>query len=257
MHTAEARVLVNPLSVQKSFARLAEHSARVLDVSYIRAVIEAEGAFGELQEGQALALAFDLDRSRFSLEVTVRGRGPGWVRVDFPKLVPSVRAHLRSFLSPRRIGESILEDWQSGAVKHFHGLNESELWTDGNEGVLFTYLDQDDPESQFLFRVREARGPLAVGKVLRKEYMELSSIDADLKLLPLTDSEVYRKLGECRDIVTNFRPTVPAEYALKQRMLKTLSEHLYSTSRRVEMLPSKAARQNAVRTSSEEATPSV
>ncbi|MBY0370039.1 hypothetical protein K2X33_05090 [bacterium] len=247
MQNADGRLLVNPLSVQKSFVKLGDVSAHVLDISYIRAVVEAEGPFHDLAEGQTLAVQFELDRSRFSVEVTVRGRGPGWVRLDFPKLVPSVRAHLRSFLSPRKIGESIVEDWRSGALKHFHGLNESELWTDGADGVLFTYLDQDDPQSQFLIRVREARGPLCVGKVLRRDYMELSSIDAELQLLPLTDSEVYRKLGECRDIVTNFRPSVPAEYTLKQKMLKTLSEHLYSTSRRVEMLPNRPAAQPAPR----------
>ncbi len=212
----------------------------MLDISYIRAVVEPEGPFGELTEGQSLLVAFELDRSRFSVNVTVRGKGAGWVRLDFPRLVPSVRAHLRSFLSPRKMGESILEDWKSGSLRHFHGLNESELWMDDTDGVLFTYLDQEDPESQFLIRVREARGPLSVGKVKRSDYMELSAIDGALTLQPLTDSEAYRKLSECRDIVTNFRPSIPTEYALKQRMLKIISETLYSTSRRVEMLPPRA-----------------
>jgi hypothetical protein len=215
--------------------------APVLDVSYIRAVVESEGNFSDVAEGETLPVSFELDRSRFSLEVTVRGRGAGWVRLDFPRLVPSVRAHLRSFLCPRKIGESIVEDWKSGGLRHFHGLNESELWMDGAEGVLFTYLDQEDPESQFLIRIQESRGPLSVGKVRRKDYMELSSIDGEITLQPLTDSEVYRKLGECRDIVTNFRPSIPAEYSLKQRMLKTISETLYSTSRRVEMLPPRSS----------------
>ncbi len=247
MQSAEGRVLVNPVSVQKSFVKLGEALVRVLDISYIRAVVDADGPFGQLPEGSTAVVQFELERSRFSLEVTIRAHGPGWVRLDFPKLVPSVRAHLRSFLSPRKIGESIVEDWREGSLRHFHGLNESELWTDDSEAVLFTYLDQDAPESQFLIRVREARGPLSVGKILRKHYMELSSIEGELVLQPLTDSEAYRKLSECRDIVTNFRPSIPAEYALKQRMLKIISETLYSTSRRVEMLPSRPSPQPSVR----------
>jgi hypothetical protein len=237
MQPAGERLLVNPVSVQKTFVKLGEASVRVLDVSYIRAVVEAGGPFSDLPEGHVEVVTFELDRAKFSLEVTVRGRGEDWVRLDFPKLVPSVRAHLRSFLSPRKIGESILEDWRSGNLRHFHGLNESELWMDDADAVLFTYLDQDDPESQFLIRVREPRGPLAVGKIRRRDYMELTGIEGELALQPLSDSEVYRKLGECRDVVTNFRPSIPADYALKQRMLKIISETLYSTSRRVEMLP--------------------
>lgn len=245
MSQTEERLLVNPVSMAKSFAKLGEGQARVLDVSYIRAVVESTGPFSDLAEGQALKVDFELERSKFPMEVVVRGHGEGWVRLDFPKLVPSVRAGLRSFLSPRKIGESLVEDWTSGKLRHFHGLNESELWTDDSEAVLFTYLDQDDPQSQFLIRLKEARGPLSVGKIKRTDYMELSSLDAELVLQPLSDSEVYRKLGECRDIVTNFRPSMPAEYALKQRLLKTLSEHLYSTSRRVEMLPPRPATPSA------------
>lgn len=240
MQSSDGRLLVNPVSVQNCIVKHGEDKSRVLDISYIRAVVEPEGPFGELTEGQSLLVSFELDRSRFSVTVTVRGKGAGWVRLDFPRLVPSVRAHLRSFLSPRKMGESIVEDWKSGTLRHFHGLNESELWMDDADGVLFTYLDQEDPESQFLIRVREARGPLSVGKVKRSDYMELSAIDGALTLQPLTDSEAYRKLSECRDIVTNFRPSIPTEYALKQRMLKIISETLYSTSRRVEMLPPRA-----------------
>ena len=241
MQAPEGRLLVNPVSVQKCFVKWENSIARVLDVSYLRAVVESEGPFADSAEGESIPVLFELERSHFSVTVTVRGRGPGWVRLDFPKLVPSVRAHLRSFMTPRKIGESIVEDWKSGNLRHFHGLNESELWMDGADGVLFTYLDQEDPQSQFLIRIRESRGPLSVGKVRRKDYMELSSIDAEIALQPLTDSETYRKLGECRDIVTNFRPSIPPEYALKQRMLKTISETLYSTSRRVEMLPPRSS----------------
>ncbi len=237
MQTIPGRVLVNPVSIQKCWVKNGEAATRVLDVSYIRAVVESEGAFALMQEGQVVVLDFELERSKFTLDATVKGQGDGWVRLDFSRLVPSVRAHLRSFLSPRKIGESIIQDWKDGGIRHFHGLNESELWVDDSDAVLFTYLDQEDPTSQFLIRVKEARGPLSVGKIRRQDYMELSAIHGDLALQPLNDKETYRKLGECRDIVTNFRPSVSADYALKQRMLKIISETLYSTSRRVEMLP--------------------
>jgi hypothetical protein len=250
MQSSDGRLLVNPVSVQKCFVKHGDSSSRVLDISYIRAVVEPEGVFGTLAEGESVEASFELDRSRFTVQVTVRGKGASWVRLDFPKLVPSVRAHLRSFLSPRKIGESILEDWKSGTLRHFHGLNESELWMDDSDGVLFTYLDQEDPESQFLIRVREARGPLSVGKVKRSDYMELSAIDGNLSLQPLSDSEAYRKLSECRDTVTNFRPSIASEYALKQRMLKIISETLYSTSRRVEMIPPKTAAPQSTASSS-------
>lgn len=240
MQNSEGRLLVNPVSVLKAVVRLGEQAAQVLDVSYIRAVVEAKGPFENLPDGEVVAVHFELDRAKFAIQVTVRGRGEGWVRLDFPRLVPSARAHLRSFLSPRKIGESILEDWKSGHLRHFHGLNESELWVDDADAVLFTYLDQDNPETQFLIRILEARGPLSVGKILRKDYLELKGIQGELALQPLSDSEAYRKLGECRDVVTNFRPSIPADYTLKQRLLKIISETLYSTSRRVEMLPPRA-----------------
>jgi hypothetical protein len=60
-------------------------------------------------------------------------------------------------------------------------------------------------------------------------------MDSELPLIPLTDREIYAKLGECRDIVTNFRPNGQIEYNLKQRMLKVISDNLYSTSHKVEM----------------------
>jgi hypothetical protein len=55
-----------------------------------------------------------------------------------------------------------------------------------------------------------------------------------LPLIPLSDRETYAKLGECRDIVTNFRPNGQIEYNLKQRLLRVISESLYSTGDRVE-----------------------
>jgi len=213
---------------------VASATARVLDISFVRLVIEDCEPWTSLAEGAPVTAEFRLDRSVFNAEVAARGRGEGWLRLGFEKIVPSARAHLRSFLSPKKIGESLIEDWRNETIRHYHGLNESELWFNDAGGVLFTYLDQSDAEAQFIIRMSDARATLRVGKILRRDYMELNHIEADLPLIPLSDREIYAKLGECRDIVTNFRPSAQMEYNLQQRLLKVISDHLYSTSYRVE-----------------------
>ena len=225
--------------------------ARVLDISFVRLVIEDVEPWTSLTEGTPLAAEFRLDRTTFTAEVALRGRGEGWLRLGFEKIVPSARAHLRSFLSPKKIGESLVEDWRNDTTRHYHGLNESELWFNDSGGVLFTYLDQTDAEAQFIIRMADARATLRVGKILRREYMELNTIDAELPLIPLSDREIYSKLGECRDIVTNFRPSAQMEYNLKQRLLKVISDNLYSTSYKVEReTPSRASLERSSSSSS-------
>jgi hypothetical protein len=231
-----SRHLVNPIAVAQCTLRFGETSARILDISFVRIVIEDGEPWSSMAEPQTTPTKaeFHLDRFRFQADVAIRGRGDGWIRLGFEKIVPSARAHLRSFLSPKKVGESLREDWRNEKVRHFHGLNESELWFDDMNGVLFTYLDQTDSEAQFIIRLGDPQGPLRVGKILRRDYMELNRIDGEMPLIPLSDREIYAKLGECRDIVTNFRPTAQVEYSLKQRLLKVISDHLYSTSHRVE-----------------------
>ena len=135
-----------------------------------------------------------------------------------------------------------MEDWSVDQIRHFHGLNESELWCEPDGAVLFTYLDAMDTDSQVIIRMAHSKGALIAGKILRKHYIELKSIDAELPFIALDDKEIYDRLGECRDIVTNFRPTVHLEYNLKQRLLRVISEYLYSTSRKVEMAKMTTAR---------------
>ena len=149
---------------------------------------------------------------------------------------------LASFLSPKRVGESIVEDWRADQVRHFHGLNESELSVDAEGAVYFGYLDSFDPTHQFVVHVPANSQPLRVGKIPRKEYIELSNLSSYLVEAPTADRDTFSKLGECRDVVTNFRPTGQVEYNLKQRLLKVLSDYLYSTGRRVEFTPRQAPR---------------
>lgn len=263
-----AAPLVNAIAMKDCIVRSGDGAARVLDISHLRVVIEAAEPWLSQPENEPLTADFTLDRSRFTATVTCRGRGPAdaatWLRLSFERILPSARSSLRAFLSPKKVGESLIEDQRSERWRHYHGLNESELWFDPDGGILFTYLDGSDAESpkpgqsaqpyqgaQFVIQLRDTRGPLRVGKLLRQDYMELKSADAEIPLLPLSDREAYAKLGECRDIVTNFRPSAPAEYGLKQRLLRSISETLYSTSHKVDMASARPSSAPASSASSE------
>ena len=236
------KILVNPIALQNCTVKWKEATARVLDISFVRVVLHPSEGWDAIPEGESLALDFQLDRNAFPATATLKTRGEGWIRLAFDRIVPSSRSQLRSFLSPKKVGESIYEDWRNEQVRHYHGLNESELWFEPNGAVLFTYLDQVDFDSQFLIRLVNLQSPLHVGKISRKNYIELSNIDGELPLTPLTDREIYAKLGECRDIVTNFRPNGQVEYNLKQRLLKVISDCLYSTSYKVDLSPPRPPR---------------
>lgn len=241
--------LVNPIALATSRVSYKSgdetRTAPILDLSFVRVVISDEPAlslFGTEPPTGSFTLDFELDRYRFSAQVTVQGRGDEWVRLSFDKIVPSARSLLRSFLSPKKVGESIVEDWRSGNVRHYHGLNESELWFDPEGSLLFTYLDQTESDCQFIIRMTEKKGPIHVGKILRSKYMEMKSLDGELDLLPINDRDTYIKLSECRDVITNFRPVAQVEYGLKQRLLRAISDHLYSANYRVEVSPARVVR---------------
>jgi hypothetical protein len=228
--------LVNPIALQNCVVRSGEAVARVLDLSFVRVVIEPAEPWSSVPENEPFALELALDRFHFTAKAAVRGKGPGWIRLGFDRILHSAGAHLRSFLSPKRIGESIVEDWRTDTLRHYHGLNECELWFDPNGSLLFTYLDQTDHDAQFLIRLGESKAPLRIGQIRRAQYMELTSLDAELPLATLSDRDIYAKLGECRDILTNFRSIAQTEYMLKQRLLRAISDSLYSTSHKVEMI---------------------
>lgn len=228
------RHLVNPVSLRNCAIQISDGAHQILDLSFLRVVVqETEGM--AFEEGALLNARFVLERHQFDVELRFRAKGRGWLRFEFERMVPSVQAHLRSFLSAKKVGESILVDAIGEGVSHYHGLNECELWSDPKGGILFTYLDPQDPKMQFVVRVADQNASLRVGRMSRAEFIELSDVDGELPLGSLTDREIYAKLGECRDIVTNFRPSGPEECALKQRLLKLVSDALYSTSNRVNM----------------------
>lgn len=231
------RCLVNPIALRHCSVRLGEATTRILDISFVRIVLDETNGWPILAEKDPVTLEFNLDRHQFQGIVSVVARGEGWVRCFFEKLVPSAQAHLRSFLSPKKIGESIVEDWRTDEIRHFHGLNESELWFHSNGTVVFTYLDSTDGNTQFFVRMLDPKGPLQAGRVVRRDYMAMAALDAPVELTSLNDRETYARLGDCRDIITNFRPTGQIEYNLKQKLLKVVSDTLYSTSHRVDFSP--------------------
>lgn len=221
--------LVNPISVAHCHIQLGEQSFALADLSFIRVVLQGIEGAEALIENESVRAQFVLDKFRFEAEIKFQARGEGWLRFKLGALVPSYRAQLASFLSPKRVGESLVEDnWDDG-IAHFHGLNESSLWVDRSGRVIFTYLDQWDGAAQFVVRMGAEPNEIVMGKVSRESYFGMSSMDAIFDLLPLSERELAGKLAECRDIITNFRPAGAANYALKQRLLKTVSESLYSS----------------------------
>lgn len=231
----EPKRIVNPIALENCFASYGENKFSVLDISFIRLVLASQGGFSVLSESEKIRLDLSLGTLRFSTTATYRAEHEGWTRFDFEGILPSHRASLRSFLSAKKIGESIISDWGEAGLWHYHGLNESELWFQPQKSVLFTYLDLSDFKCQFVVRWQEENHSFDAGNILRQDYMGLEHIEARLPMIPLGDRELYAKLGECRDIVTNFRPAGHFDYSLKQKLLKAISENLYSTSRRVEM----------------------
>lgn len=237
-----SRHLVTPGALNACFARWGDLEARILDISFLRVVVEEIGEWPIIAEGQSIPMAFSLNGFDFAAEMTIQGRGDGWIRFQFQKLVPSSKSVLRLFLSPRKMGESLMEDKQIKDVRHYHGLNESELLFDRKGNVLFTYLDYVDSKFQFLVQVNLDNSSIKVGRLTRSQYMSMSSFTGDLGLIPLSDKENYSRMGECRDIVTNFRPAGQLDYSLKQKMQKLISDNLYSTGHRVDFQMVRAIR---------------
>jgi len=229
--------LVNPVSLRGCFAEVGEDAVPISDISFLRVNLDLSAhPQVEFPEGP-FTVRLHLDRHQMLGEVSLAGKGTHWARLGFTRLVPSAGAHLRAFLSPKRVGESIIEDWRGESLRHYHGLNESELWFDADGQILFSYLDGADYRFQFVLRLPESKGNLQIGRMERSDYIKLEAWGDDLVLAPLNDRDVFQKLSDCRDIVTNFRPNGQHEYQLKQRLLKVISEALYSTGRKVAMAP--------------------
>ncbi len=227
--------LVNPISIQGCSIRHGSISAALLDISFVRAVTAPCPDLVGLLSHSCLQVDVHLDKFVFPAEVMLQGQGDRGLRLSFEKIVPSAQASLRSFLSPKKIGESIVEDWRSEGTRHFHGLNESELWFNASGTLLFSYLNFYEFTSQFIVHVKDEHSHISLGKLSRADYIGLKDVEQDLGLTLLTEKEGYVRLSECRDIVTNFRPISRQEYHLKQRLLKLLSDTLYSSSHRFEI----------------------
>ncbi len=240
--TSLMRHLVTPGALHNCVARWGELTARILDISFVRVVLEELGEWPAIVEEQNIPMGFSVNGFNFPAEMRVQGRGEGWIRLQFQKLVPSSKSLLRSFLSSKKVGESMMEDRRVSDVRHYHGLNESELWFDRNGNVLFTYLDHLDSKYQFLVQINLENSSVKVGRLTRAHYMNMGSLTGELGLMPLNDKENYTRMSECRDIVTNFRPAGQVEYHLKQRLLKLISESLYSTGHRVDFPMVRAVR---------------
>ncbi len=234
------RSLVNPVSLTGCQLITGDSTFGILDLSFLRAVTERSAS--ALAVGTELAVMLKLDRQTLSATMVLQVEGDDFLRFGFSKLVPSGQACLRAFLSPRKVGESLIQDWNSEECRHFHGLNESELWAGLNGEVMFSYLDQSNTEFQFVLHISERFG-IRAGKIPRKDYIALENMGDELPLKSApSDRDTYLKLGECRDIITNLRPTTQVDYGLKARLLKAISDHLYSTSHKVEWTPIRPTR---------------
>ncbi|MEZ4750612.1 MAG: hypothetical protein R3B54_08280 [Bdellovibrionota bacterium] len=228
------KTLVNPSALAECVVTCGDLQVPLLDLSMVRLVVPTVPAWETLGEGEALELKLNLGSAVVSVSAVLQTRGSEWLRFGLVRVVPSARARLRSFLSPKKIGESLRQDWTTETSRHFHGLNESELWFDTRGGLLFTYLDQENAESQFILHIRDRQSGLSVGTMPRPDYIELNGVEEPLPLRPIKDGEVYPRVSECRDIVTNFRPVGQKEFQLKQRLLQVISEYLYNTRRGIE-----------------------
>ncbi len=234
----EEKNIVNPVALRHCLVKFGDIEGKILDLSFLRVIVEAPH-FPKLELEQRITLDFVLDREKFSASVVLRSSKEERLRFTFDKLPHSGQAMLKSFLSCRKIGESITEDWNDNGIRHFHGLNESEFWFDEDGRLVFTYLDDATGNTQFLIRLLDEKGNMKAGRILRKDYLEIADIEAELPLLPVSDRELYIKLSECRDVITNYRPVGQAEYSLKQRLLRVVSDHIYSSHNRVDLPPTR------------------
>jgi len=232
----EEKNIVNPVALRHCIVRFGDIDGKLLDLSFLRVVIEAP-SFPLFEVEQRIVLDFKLDRDKFSAPVILISAKDARLRFRFDRLPHSALASLKSFLSAKKIGESITEDWAREGIRHFHGLNESEFWFDEEGRIVFTFLDDSTGNTQFLIRLLGESGAMRAGRILRKDYLGLTHIEADLPLMPVSDRELYLKLSDCRDVMTNYRPIGQKEYSLKQKLLKVMSDYLYSSHSRVDLSP--------------------
>lgn len=246
---SQMKSLVTPGALERCTLAVLDSKLPLLDLSFLRVVAgDSEGVLETLQPEKGKSLPMVLHLDAFSIEVlgSFQSCGKGWIRFGLDSIVPSAHAKLRIFLNARKIGESIVEDWRTETLSHYHGLNETELWVDIDGGLTFLYLVPEKPTMQFIVRVKSNEERVKVGTILRQDYLDKMDMSGELPIRPLEEKENYGRLSECRDIVTNFRPTGQTEFHLKQRLLKFISDRLYASPRRVAPAPPPLTRQTTL-----------
>lgn len=251
---------MRPGTLDGCWIRCGDVETPLCDLSQLGAVVPPQPSWLALADGEAIPGTLRLEEKHFP--VTLRreglaGSGDGAnVVLSFEALPPSARSQLRFFLSPKRIGESIALAHRGGRWRYASGLNGAGLWLDaGGDEAIFAALDSSNERSQLLVWLADGTSPVRLGLVSRSRYAErvarvleakespeaqtltaagaLGLVDRDLPVLPLNDRDTVLRLAECRDILTNFRPTDGDQGALKMRLLKGISESLYSASNRM------------------------
>jgi hypothetical protein len=225
--TETEHYIVNPISLRNCRVSSGDKKFNLLDLSLVAFTVPLDPFLGS--PGEKNTFVFQLENRNFTVSAKLQKVENDLAYFEFDGIVPSCSAQLRAFLSPKKVGESIFEKEPSAQGRHFRGLNESEMWSDDSGGILFTYLDNQDVKYQFLLRARESRGPLTLGRIRRDEFKKLQGHHKEDSLIGLEGAEVYTKVSECRDIITNFRPTAHFDFGLKQKLLKLLSDYLYSS----------------------------
>jgi hypothetical protein len=230
------------------------------DLSQLGAVVPPQPSWLALVPGEAIPGTLWLERKSFPVTLRREGRvgsddGAG-VALVFEALPPSARAQLKFFLSPKRIGESMALAERGAKWRYAAGLNGAGLWLDvAGDEAIFAILDSSNERSQLLVWLVDRHSPVRLGLVSRARYEErvaqvvggkdsaeaerlsageaLGLVDKELPVLPLNDRDTVLRLSECRDVLTNFRPADGEQGALKMRLLKGISESLYSASNRM------------------------
>lgn len=229
------------------------------DLSQLGAAVPPQPSWLALGEGENIPGTLELQDKHFPVTLRRLGRtGPGEganILLAFEALPPSARAQLKFFLSPRRIGESMALSHRGGRWHYASGLNGAGLWLDtSGDEAIFAALDSNE-RSQLLVWLVDRHSPVRLGLASRARYEErvgqvlaakdtteaetvsaasaLGLADKELPVLPLNDRDTVLRLAECRDILTNFRPADGEQGAMKMRLLKGISESLYSASNRM------------------------
>lgn len=230
--------LVNGEVLKGCVLRWSEQQLPVLDVSYIRIVVKTNEVALPL-DNTVQVFELSLYKNILLFEGMVEKIGEGWARLRITKLPPSHISRLKLLLSPKIIGESIKLTLDEQTLKHYHGLNETDLWVTSHFAILFSFLDSEESKYQFIVRIQGDE--VQIGWIEREVYLELSDFNRPIPLKSLNEKLAYLRLCESRDIVTNLRPKTQQEYTVKQTLLKHVNEHLFFASRRAEMNLKKAS----------------